>query len=141
MVSIPDQRRRSEILEANMPRRKKVEPEERVSELISLAEAVLRDAREAKENGTALRALSELRELYLAKSQIQMGVDAQKTLRTIADADLIAEVRRRGISLDQKVKWKIVEDGSPELPAAEAPPLQELTSVSRPETEAERHEQ
>ena len=89
----------------------------RVDELIACADVVLKQAQDKSDGALALRALGELRELHLAKAQIEMGIDAQKALRQIGDDQLIEEVRRRGLTLDQKVTWRVVHDALPELPA------------------------
>lgn len=102
-----------------MPRLKT--PETKIGELIAVAEGVLADARKKGDSQMALRALAELRELYTAQNQIAVGIDAQKALRTFDDAALIAEVKRRNLSLASDVDWRIVEDGS-QLPSEEARP-------------------
>ncbi len=98
-----------------MPKRK--EPEGGVKELIECAERVLKEAQGKNDGALSLRALAELRELHLAKAQIEMGLDAQKALRQIADDQLIEEVRRRGLTVEQKVTWNVVHDATkPALP-------------------------
>lgn len=90
----------------------------RVDELIRVADDVLKQAQSKGDGALAIRALGELRELHLAKAQIEMGLDAQKALRQISDEILIGEVKRRGLTLDQKVTWTVVHDAKPALPGA-----------------------
>jgi hypothetical protein len=120
------------------------QPAGKVNELILAVEAVLKEAREKKNGNLVLRATAELRELYLAKVQILMGVDAERALRLIDDAALIEEIKRRGLSLDQKVTWTVIHDASPELaPENVNPPElpESPAEISRPESPGESNEQ
>jgi hypothetical protein len=93
---------------------------EPINRLIRETEAVLTRAGLKKDDQLVLRASECLGDLYAKKAQMAMGVDEQKALRSINDGALIAEVKRRGLSLDSQVVFRVVHDASPDLSDADA---------------------